>query len=170
MENAREKTAAVVLAAGKGKRMNSDIPKPVSYTHLPMQVNTIEVAMGSIEETMSTSGTVSSEQSKTYYAPVGATISEMKIALGDEVAEGQQLVSFDTTELENRKAKAALDAVSYTHLVRKPTEHIAPFLKIMHNFIQHKRFALPSFLADVAVRHPQKHPQYLLRVGILPES
>ena len=27
MENAREKTAAVVLAAGKGKRMNSDIPK-----------------------------------------------------------------------------------------------------------------------------------------------
>ena len=59
---------------------------------------------------MSTSGTVSSEQSKTYYAPVGATISEMKIALGDEVAEGQQLVSFDTTELENRKAKAALDA------------------------------------------------------------
>ena len=76
----------------------------------PMQVNTIEVTMGSIEETMSTSGTVSSEQSKTYYAPVGATISEMKIALGDEVAEGQQLVSFDTTELENRKAKAALDA------------------------------------------------------------
>ena len=29
----------------------------------PMQVNTIEVAVGSIEETMSTSGTVSSEQS-----------------------------------------------------------------------------------------------------------
>lgn len=27
MENIREKTAAVVLAAGKGKRMNSDIPK-----------------------------------------------------------------------------------------------------------------------------------------------
>ena len=63
-----------------------------------------------IEETLSTSGTVSSEQSKTYYAPVGATISEMSIALGDEVAEGQQLVSFDTTDLEMKKTKAELDA------------------------------------------------------------
>ncbi|MFR6330348.1 MAG: hypothetical protein ACLUOI_16985 [Eisenbergiella sp.] len=76
----------------------------------PMQVNTVEATVGVIEETLSTSGTVSSEQSKTYYAPVGATISEMSIALGDEVAEGQQLVSFDTTDLEMKKTKAELDA------------------------------------------------------------
>ena len=75
----------------------------------PMQVNTVEATVGVIEETLSTSGTVSSEQSKTYYAPVGATISEMSIALGDEVAEGQQLVSFDTTDLEMKKTKAELD-------------------------------------------------------------
>lgn len=98
--------ALVLVAAIVGYFVvNSAIAK-----NTPMQVRTMEATVGSIEETMSTSGTVSSEQSKTYYAPVGSTILEMKIALGDEVEEGQQLVTFDTTELENKKNKAALDA------------------------------------------------------------
>ncbi|HJA92475.1 MAG TPA: HlyD family efflux transporter periplasmic adaptor subunit [Candidatus Eisenbergiella merdipullorum] len=76
----------------------------------PVPVNTIKASRGTVEETISTSGKVNSEQSKTYYAPVGATITEMNISLGDVVTEGQQLVVFDTSELESQKAKADLDA------------------------------------------------------------
>lgn len=76
----------------------------------PMQVMCMEATEGDVEETLSTSGTVSSEESKTYYAPVGAAIAEMDISLGDEVAEGQQLVVFDTSDLESKKRKAELDA------------------------------------------------------------
>lgn len=76
----------------------------------PMQVNTIVASLGDVEETVSTSGKVNSEQSRTYYAPVGAVISEMNISLGDVVTEGQQLVSFDTSELEAQKQKADLEA------------------------------------------------------------
>lgn len=76
----------------------------------PMQVMCMEAVTGDVEETLSTSGTVSSEESKTYYAPVGATILEMGISLGDEVKEGQQLVVFDTSDLESKKRKADLDA------------------------------------------------------------
>ena len=63
-----------------------------------------------MEETISTSGKVNSEQSRTYYAPVGAVITEMNVSLGDVVEEGQQLVTFDTSDLEAQKTKAALDA------------------------------------------------------------
>lgn len=125
-KKAQEKREAV-MAGGSGKKKKKKIGWIIALAlvvvivgysvvtsviakNTPMQVNTIAAAVGTIEETLSTSGTVSSEQSKTYYAPVGATISEMSIALGDEVAEGQQLVSFDTTDLETQKTKAELDA------------------------------------------------------------
>ena len=125
-KKAQEKREAV-MAGGTGKKKKKkfgwiialalvivivgySVVTSVIAKNTPMQVNTVEATVGVIEETLSTSGTVSSEQSKTYYAHVGATISEMSIALGDEVAEGQQLVSFDTTDLEMKKTKAELDA------------------------------------------------------------
>ena len=125
-KKAQEKREAI-MAGGTGKKKKKKIGWIIALAlvvvivgysvvtsviakNTPMQINTIAATVGTIEETMSTSGTVSSEQSKTYYAPVGATISEMSIALGDEVTEGQQLVVFDTTDLETQKTKAALDA------------------------------------------------------------
>ena len=76
----------------------------------PVPVNTVTAERGDVEETVSTSGRVSSEQSRTYYAPVNAVIAEMDISLGDVVEEGQQLVVFDTSSLEAQKTKADLDA------------------------------------------------------------
>lgn len=87
-----------------------NVVSSVIAKNTPMQVNTVTASLGDVEETMSTSGTVSSEESKTYYAPVGAMIETMDISLGDEVEEGQQLVTFNTEDLENQQAKAALDA------------------------------------------------------------
>ena len=69
-----------------------NVVSSVIAKNTPMQVNTVTASLGDVEETMSTSGTVSSEESKTYYAPVGAMIETMDISLGDEVEEGQQLV------------------------------------------------------------------------------
>ena len=40
----------------------------------PVPVNTVTAERGDVEETVSTSGRVSSEQSRTYYAPVNAVI------------------------------------------------------------------------------------------------
>lgn len=94
----------IVVFAGYSV-VNSVIAK-----NTPTQVNTITASRGSVEETISTSGKVNSEQSRTYYAPVGAVITEMNVSLGDVVEEGQQLVTFDTSELESQKTKADLDA------------------------------------------------------------
>lgn len=76
----------------------------------PVQVSTVAASAGTVEETMTTSGTVSGEQSKTYYAPVGTLIARMELRVGDEVKAGQQLVVFDTADLENAARKASLDA------------------------------------------------------------
>ena len=97
--------AALVVVFGGYSVVNSVIAK-----NTPAQVNTVTAAKGSVEETISTSGKVNSEQSRTYYAPVGAVITEMNVSLGDVVEEGQQLVTFDTSDLEAQKTKAALDA------------------------------------------------------------
>ena len=97
--------AALVVVFGGYSVVNSVIAK-----NTPAQVNTITAAKGSVEETISTSGKVNSEQSRTYYAPVGAVITEMNVSLGGVVEEGQQLVTFDTSDLEAQKTKAALDA------------------------------------------------------------
>lgn len=97
--------AALVIVFAGYSVVSSVIAK-----NTPMQVNTVTAARGNVEETISTSGKVNSEQSRTYYAPVGAVISEMNISLGDVVEEGQQLVTFDTSELESQKTKADLDA------------------------------------------------------------
>ena len=97
--------AALVVVFGGYSVVNSVIAK-----NTPAQVNTITAAKGSVEETISTSGKVNSEQSRTYYAPVGAVITEMNVSLRDVVEEGQQLVTFDTSDLEAQKTKAALDA------------------------------------------------------------
>ena len=97
--------AALVVVFGGYSVVNSVIAK-----NTPTQVNTITAAKGSVEETISTSGKVNREQSRTYYAPVGAVITEMNVSLGDVVEEGQQLVTFDTSDLEAQKTKAALDA------------------------------------------------------------
>ena len=97
--------AALVVVFGGYSVVNSVIAK-----NTPAQVNTITAAKGSVEETISTSGKVNSEQSRTYYAPVGAVITEMNVSLGDVVEEGQQLVTFDTSDLEAQKTKAELDA------------------------------------------------------------
>lgn len=77
---------------------------------LPVSVAKAEI--GSVEETINTSGFVKSSVSKTYFAPVSTTIEKCDYKVGDAVKSGDVLVTFDTTDLEIAAQKAALTATS----------------------------------------------------------
>lgn len=80
----------------------------VTAKNTPPVVQTVTASVGTVEETLSTSGTVESEQSKTFYAPAAAKIAQVAVKAGEEVKEGEVVVSFDITDLENEKKKADL--------------------------------------------------------------
>lgn len=71
-------------------------------------VNTTEVAREDIEQVLSTSGTVKSEETKTYFAPVAVQIGSVDVTPGDSVEKGQTLLSFDAEALADAKQIAEL--------------------------------------------------------------
>lgn len=73
-----------------------------------MVVYTMEVTREDVEQMLSTSGTVRSEESKTYFAPVAVQIGSVDVAPGDSVEKGQTLLTFDEQALADAKQVAAL--------------------------------------------------------------
>lgn len=69
---------------------------------------TTTVSKGDVEQTISTSGKIKTENSKVYFAPVGAEIGTVNVAVGDAVAAGDVLVAYDETSLEDAKKVAEL--------------------------------------------------------------
>ena len=63
---------------------------------------------GTVKQTIDTSGTVKTEQQKTYFSPVAAKVEACKVQEGDAVEAGQVLLTYDAQDLENRKKEAAL--------------------------------------------------------------
>ena len=92
-----------------------------------ISVSVAEATLGSVEETISTSGFVKSSVSKTYFAPVSTTIRECDYKVGDAVKTGDILVTFDTSDLEIAAQKAALTATStsadYNHNLSESSEN-----------------------------------------------
>ena len=72
----------------------------------PMMVMTTNAQIGDIDQVLTTSGTVESEQTKTYYSPVGASIMAVNAELGDEIHCGDVLVAYDVADLETAKQQA----------------------------------------------------------------
>ncbi len=68
----------------------------------------ISVTKGDVKEVYNSSGTVESENTKTYYSPVTAPIKECNAEVGKAVKSGDLLVVFDTTELERSNQQAQL--------------------------------------------------------------
>lgn len=64
-------------------------------------VQTAQALKGNIIQKVETSGTVASEESKTYFADVSATVSSLAAVQGHMVKKGDLLLSYDTTDLEN---------------------------------------------------------------------
>lgn len=75
-----------------------------------MPVAAATVSQGDIVEEMDYSGTVVSEEVKTYFAPVSGRIETVDAAVGDQVKAGDSLLTYDLEELEKNSEQAALQA------------------------------------------------------------
>lgn len=75
-------------------------------------LNVVKAEKGTVTEVYNSSGTVESENTKTYYSPVTAPIKECKAVVGQTVKSGDLLISFDTTNLERDNQQAQLNLQS----------------------------------------------------------
>ena len=71
-------------------------------------VYTTTATVEDIEQTLNTSGTVKSEETKTYFAPVAVKIGTVDVAAGDSVKAGQTLVTYDADALSDAKQMTEL--------------------------------------------------------------
>lgn len=79
------------------------------------QIKTVDVTAvtkGEVTSTMDTSGTIASEDSKTYVSPVTASIATVNAKVGQTVKAGDYLVTYDTASLESSYTQAELQAKS----------------------------------------------------------
>ena len=75
-------------------------------------VETINPEVGSVEELVSVSGVVESEEVKTYFAPVSGKISQVLVEAGDVVKAGDLLISYDMEDMEETLEQARLQYIS----------------------------------------------------------
>lgn len=74
--------------------------KAVVYTHVAQAQD--------IEQTVNTSGTVKTQQTQTYFSKVAIPAGDVKVAVGDAVAEGDVIFSYDEEALAREKELAEL--------------------------------------------------------------
>ena len=101
---------AVVVIAGFA------VSRMLTPAALPM-VSVRSAQIGNIEQTVDASGTVTTEESKTYFSPVSAKVSECKVQAGDAVAAGDVMLVYDAQDLEQKQKEAELqnDEAKYTY-------------------------------------------------------
>lgn len=96
--------AVLVIAGGIGTYIFS--------TESVHQVQVVEVKKTQVEKVVNTTGTVESEEKKTYYSPVNAELKSVDFEQGDIVKKGTKLIEFDTENLEKDNEKANLNLKS----------------------------------------------------------
>lgn len=74
----------------------------------PMPVVTVAATKGEIEQTISTSGTVTTDNAKSYFSEVGVKIGTVHVSAGDAVKAGDVLISYDEEDLQTRTQLAQL--------------------------------------------------------------
>ena len=76
------------------------------------QVEVVKAEISDVQQTVEASGTVVSEESKTYFSPVNAKVDKVDFKEGDTVKAGTELVAFDKKDLEREQKKADLNVES----------------------------------------------------------
>ena len=76
------------------------------------QVSVTKAETGDVEEIVDATGTVVSDEQKTFYSPVNAQVKKVSFADGDSVSEGTKLVEFELKDLERDNQKAELNVKS----------------------------------------------------------
>ena len=90
-----------------------------------------------LEQTVDTSGTVKTENRKTYFSPLSAQVAECKVAAGDAVQAGDVLLVYNAEDLKSREDEAKLqnDEAYYTYqdTVGKSNADAAEFSRSSHD-------------------------------------
>lgn len=73
-----------------------------------VMVSTTTAFRGDIEQSVSTSGKVVSEEKEILFAPVSGRLSEINVAAGDAVKAGDVLMTYDMDQMEERLQEATL--------------------------------------------------------------
>lgn len=71
-------------------------------------VTTTTPIIGDLQESITTSGSVASEETKVYFAPVSGVLGDINVAAGDSVKKGDMLVTYDSGEAEEIYQQAVL--------------------------------------------------------------
>lgn len=75
-------------------------------------VTTSKAVMGDVSSILETSGTLASEDVKMYTSPISAKIAEVNAKVGQPIKNGEYLITYDTTSLEENYTLAELQAKS----------------------------------------------------------
>lgn len=76
------------------------------------QVEIVAAVRDNVQQTVETSGTVISEEQKTYFSPVNAKVDTADLKEGEIVKAGTKLIEFDQKDLEREAKKADLNLES----------------------------------------------------------
>lgn len=127
----KKKKRKIVLASVAGVLVLFFVVNSVFAKDAGMMVTTTEVLKGDIEESVSTSGTVASEETKVYFSQINGTIGSLNVKKGDAVESGTQLLAFDADSAELTKKQADLQAQanegSYQNSVQRANENQGKF-------------------------------------------
>lgn len=92
-------------------------------------VSTVAATVEDVEQILSTGGTVTSDEKKTYFAPVSVKVGEVKVAAGDTVKKGDVILTFDEQELAQSRQEAeyklAANEGGYESTVHKDDQYTA---------------------------------------------
>ena len=76
------------------------------------QIEVVKAVRDNVQQTVETSGTVVSEEQKTYFSPVNAKVDVADVKEGETVKAGTKLIEFDQKDLEREEKKAELNVKS----------------------------------------------------------
>lgn len=76
------------------------------------QVEVVKAVRGDIQQTVEASGTVVSEEEKTYFSPANAKVQEVSAEEGEVVKAGTKLVEFNLKDLQREEMKASMNLES----------------------------------------------------------
>ncbi|MCM1144875.1 MAG: efflux RND transporter periplasmic adaptor subunit [Blautia sp.] len=84
------------------------VSNAIAARNMSLMVETVAVTRDDVEQVLSTSGTVKSEEIKTYFSKVAVEVGQINAAPGDSVKKGDVLFSYDETALADEKQMAEL--------------------------------------------------------------
>ena len=94
-------------------------------------VNVVEASVGTVEQTIEGSGTVKSEEVKTYFSPVTAKVESFDLQVGDTVTAGDTLLTYDGAELDELYRQAELTGsaanLGYQDAITRDNENVSEY-------------------------------------------